>query len=154
MLLLNVCTVTGNKKTVQVGLCFLSREKEAAYAWAMTAFREEVLVKHNIGDPSTFVTDRELACMKYLDKLFPNSVYILCIWHVNINILANCRKLFPKDQEVVKKVIPDPKWQEFLKDWNCTVDSTTEAEYTSHLTQFRKYNYTAVSYIEETWLQL
>ena len=31
MPLLNICAVTGNKKTIQVGLCFLSREKEANY---------------------------------------------------------------------------------------------------------------------------
>jgi hypothetical protein len=38
MPLLNICTVTGNKKTIQIALYFLSGEKEASYAWPMQAF--------------------------------------------------------------------------------------------------------------------
>ena len=97
MLLLNICAVTGNKKTVQIRLCFLSREKEHNYAWAITAFRE-FLAKYNISDPITIVTDRELALINFLDSAFLNSTHILCIWHVNMNILSNCRKLFLKDK--------------------------------------------------------
>ena len=97
MLLLNICAITGNKKTVQIGLYFLSGEKEHNYAWAITAFRE-FLAKYNISDPITIVTDWELAFMNYLDSAFPNSIHILCIWHVNMKIFANCKKLFPNDK--------------------------------------------------------
>ena len=109
MPLLNICTVTGNKKTIQVGLCFLSGEKEGNYAWAMIAFRK-VMIKHGIGEPTTIVTDRELALMNTLEDLFPESPHILCIWHVNMNILVNCRKHFPKDAQVENIVVPNPKW--------------------------------------------
>jgi transposase-like protein len=151
MPLLNICAVTGNKKTVQIGLCFLSGEKEHNYAWAITAFRE-FLAKYNISDPITIVTDRELALMNCLDSAFPNSTHILCIWHVNMNILANCRKLFPKDKQVANNIIPDPKWEEFLKDWNNIINSTTEAEYNTHLAEFQKHEGQAVQYVQDTWL--
>jgi MULE transposase-like protein len=66
MPLLNICAVTGNKKTIQVGLCFLSGEKEGDYAWAVTAF-QELMTEHSIREPTTIVTDRELALMNCLD---------------------------------------------------------------------------------------
>jgi MULE transposase domain len=109
MPLLNICAVTGNKKTVQVGLCFLSGEKEADYEWAMIIFLE-LMKQSGIPKPSTIVTDRELALMKALDHLFLNSGHILCIWHVNMNILANCCKHFLKDQQQTNgSVVSNPK---------------------------------------------
>jgi hypothetical protein len=157
MPLLNICAVTGNKQTIQVGLCFLSGEKRDHYVRAMTAFRE-TMEKHKVPPPITIVTDRELALMNCLDDAFPESAHILCIWHANMNILANCRKHFPKDQQVVNQrgpmtIIPDPKWKLFLKDWNTIIDSATEAEYNTNFAQFKAHHPAiAVEYVEDTWL--
>jgi hypothetical protein len=170
MPLLNICSVVGNKKTIQVGLCFLSGEKEGDYEWAMEAFRE-LMVKHGITEPLLIVTDREIALMNCLDTLFPSTPHILCVWHVNMNILANCRKLFPKDKQILNttantnrnqvtntlnkgptNIITDPKWEAFLKDWALLLASATEEEYTLNLTQFRKHEPAAVKYVEDTWL--
>lgn len=38
MPLLNICAVTGNKKTIQIVLCFLSGEKDVSYEWALSIF--------------------------------------------------------------------------------------------------------------------
>jgi hypothetical protein len=108
MPLLNICAVTRNKKTIQIGLSVLNGEKEHNYAWAITAFRE-FMHKHSIKEPITIVTDRELALMNSLDVSFPQSTHILCIWHVNMNILANCRKFSPKDKQVANAIVPEPK---------------------------------------------
>jgi hypothetical protein len=118
--LLNLCGVTGNKKTIQAALCFLSGEKEEDYEWAMTQFKE-LLEEHDIPWPVSMVTDRELALMNALDTVFPEVVHILCTWHVNMNILANCRKHFPKDRKDSDQANPqghitEPKWESFLKD--------------------------------------
>jgi hypothetical protein len=72
--------------------------------------------KHGIREPITIVTDKELALMNCLDVSFLQSMHILCIWHVNINILANCRKFFLKDKQVANTIVLDPKWEDFLKD--------------------------------------
>jgi hypothetical protein len=56
MPLFNVCTVVGNKKTVQIGLCFLSGEKEPDYLWALNCL-DEVMKKKIISIPICFVTD-------------------------------------------------------------------------------------------------
>jgi len=76
----------------------------------------ELMTRSSILLPKTWVTDRELALMKALDHLFPSCGHILCIWHMNMNILANCWKHFPKDKIKGNKTILDPKWEAFLKD--------------------------------------
>jgi hypothetical protein len=56
MPLLNICAVTGNKKTIQIALCFLSGEKEASYDWAIKCLRE-LMEKMGIQCPILVVTD-------------------------------------------------------------------------------------------------
>jgi hypothetical protein len=83
--------------TVQLRLCFLSGEKKPDYERAVRWFWE-LMEQEHIEEPIWFVTDREIALMGALDNIFPNSIHLLCTWHVNMNILANCRKHFPKDK--------------------------------------------------------
>jgi hypothetical protein len=77
MPLLNFCSVTGNKKTIQTALSFLSGEKEEDYEWAMTQFKG-ILERNSIPPPLSTVTDRELALMNALETVFLKGVYILC----------------------------------------------------------------------------
>src|SRR4051794_6624192 len=109
MPLLNICSITGNRKTVQTALCFLSGEREPDYMWAMECF-QKLMSDNNISEPKSWVTDRELALMRCLDKLFPDANHLLCTWHVNMNILANCRKYYPKDlKDPSKKLLANPQ---------------------------------------------
>ena len=163
--LLNICSVTSNKKTIQIALCFLNGEKKEDYEWAIQCFKE-LLTKYGIIAPIIFITDRELALMGALDLKFPDSAHILCTWHVNMNILANCRKHFPKDKPkpITNRTggrptnpsngdfIPDQQWEEFLKDWVSILASKSEVEYTNSLMKFRKHSDAAVTYVEDTWL--
>jgi hypothetical protein len=48
-----------------------------------------------IQQPLSIVTDRELALMKGIDTYFPRSTYLLCRWHINMNILAKTKRYFP-----------------------------------------------------------
>jgi hypothetical protein len=94
MPLLNICAVTGDRKTIQVALCFLSGEKEVDYDWAMGKFKD-LTTSHDILELDTWVTKRELTLMNTLDHLFLESDHFLYTWHVNMNILANYRKRYP-----------------------------------------------------------
>jgi hypothetical protein len=44
--------------------------------------------------PKCFVTNRELALLNTLDKLFLTLNHILCRSHVNINVIAKTKKHF------------------------------------------------------------
>jgi len=50
MLLLNICAVTSNCKTVQVALCFLSSKKDYDYNWAIEKFGD-VITDNEILEP-------------------------------------------------------------------------------------------------------
>ena len=52
------------------------------------------MAEHSIEEPSSIVTDRELALIKSLNTRFPDSQHILCHWHVNMNVLAKTKKWF------------------------------------------------------------
>jgi len=101
----------------------------------------DIMTHYEIPEPDTWVTDRELALMNTLDCLFPEGEHLLCTWHVNMNILANCRKYYPADlKDPSKKTlanpqvyVPDPKWTNFLKDWAALVDSPTNSDYNTAL---------------------
>jgi hypothetical protein len=51
--------------------------------------------EYSIEEPSSVVTDRELALMRCLDTRFPASQHIRCRWHININVLAKTKRWFP-----------------------------------------------------------
>jgi len=136
---------------VQIGVVFLSGEKEVDYTWALEQLRN-IMAKNSVEEPLSIVTDRELALIKVLDTLFLRSIHLLCRWHVNINVLAKTKKFFPppiKDSD--SKVKRHPKFQEFLSWWNILLASTTKKSYNDQLIEMRrKFPAQAMSYVEAT----
>ena len=159
MLLLNICAVTRNCKTIQVALCFLSSKKEADYDQAISKFNK-VMAAHEIPKLDTWVTDQELTLINTLDYMFLNLDHLLCTWHVNMNILANCYKHFPADlQDLLIKTfvnsqgyVPNPKQTEFLKDQVFVVNLATKSKYRLRLTQFKVHKTEAVNYVKSVQL--
>ena len=155
MPLLNICTISGNNKVIQLGLTFLSGERKADYMWAIRQLRT-VMTTSSIEELVSIVTDRELALIDCLDTLFPESTHLLCRWHVNMNVLAKTKKYFPgpiKDTD--GKVKRHPLFEAFLSCWNTLLPSSTEQAYDDLLKEMRaKYPVLAMSYREGTWLHL
>jgi hypothetical protein len=56
------------------------------------------------------VTDRELALMNGIKVAFPRTANLLCGWHINKNLVANCKQLFAKNTS----------WDNFLNHWKCS----------------------------------
>ena len=90
MPLLNIRGVTGNDKTPQFSLCFLSGEKEEDYLCALTQLRQ-CMVGHDVQEPKCIITDRELALITIIDDLFVHSDHLLCQWHINMNVVKTAR---------------------------------------------------------------
>jgi MULE transposase domain len=153
MPLLNICAITGNNMVIQVGLAFLSGEKERDYDWAIDYMRD-IMAEYLIEEPSSMVTDRELALIKCLNTRFPGSGHILCRWHVNMNVLAKTKKWFPAPVRDASGVIHQhPQFQEFIQSWNTLLASPTEHIYNQELAKFKaKYPTAAVRYCVDTWL--
>ena len=102
MLLLNICAITGNNMVIQVGLVFLSGEKESDYNWAID-YLLNIMAEHSIEVPSSIVTDRDLDLILYH-------------WHVNMNVLAKTKKWFPAPIRDTSGVYHrHPQFQEFIQ---------------------------------------
>ena len=93
MPLLNIIGITATFSSFNAGFAFISQEREADYVWILKIFSQLV------PSPGVFVTDRELALMKGIRKIYPNTVNLLCLWHINKNIYAKCRPFFPSRHE-------------------------------------------------------
>jgi hypothetical protein len=153
MPLLNICAITGNNMVVQVGLAFLSGERESDYNWALDQVRG-VMTEHLILEPLSIVTDRELALMNSLDTRFPRSQHILCRWHVNMNVLAKTKRFFPGPIKHTDRAYQrHPDFQGFLSDWNSLLASTTKESFEESLADMgRRHPHGAMTYVENTWL--
>ena len=142
MPLLNICGVTGNNMTPQIAMAFLSGEKDVDYGWGMDCF-DQLLKEFGIEYPKCFVTDRELALMSTLDRIYPSSDHILCRWHINMNVVAKCKKHF-KTKESFEK---------FYELWTAVLDASTEEQYTKNVDQLKaKAPPVAFKYVSQTWL--
>ncbi|KAL3506107.1 hypothetical protein ACH5RR_031489 [Cinchona calisaya] len=83
--------------------------------------------------------------MKAIKVIFPKASNVLCVWHIQKNILANCKSYFRQTKD----------WDAFLTDWNSLVYSSTEEafEKACHEIQLSYKEKTDVlSYIQKTWL--
>ena len=73
--LLEIVGVTSTELTFSVAFVFMDHEYEDNYTWAMERLKS--LMRSNIF-PRVVVTDRELALINAIHKVFPNTNTLLC----------------------------------------------------------------------------
>ncbi|KAJ9549306.1 hypothetical protein OSB04_021849 [Centaurea solstitialis] len=105
------------------GFVFLEKEDEENYIWALSTFKE-IIGQDN--QPCVIVSDRELALMNGIKNVFPATINLLCVWHIEKNVLANCKKYFGRAEE----------FDIFMSGWNNVVYSTTEALFEENWREF------------------
>ena len=92
------------------------------------------MTSQNIQQPLSIVTDREIALINSIDIFLPQSSYILCRWHVNINVLAKTKKFFPRlikgDDSITRRHL---KFKEFMVNWISLLNSSTLDKYQKNL---------------------
>ncbi|XP_038711745.1 uncharacterized protein LOC120005936 [Tripterygium wilfordii] len=144
MILFEIVGVTSSKLTFCVGFVFLQSEKEGNYTWTLNCLRSTM-------DESTFprviVTDRYLALMRSCAQVFPESMKLLCRWHIDRAVIAHCKKSF-RDKE---------SWDSFYSMWHILMESETDNAYVHNLSALEiiLQNYSKVkNYIKDVWLML
>lgn len=91
------------------------------------------------------VSDREIALMNSLNIVFPSSTHVLCIWHINKNILAKCKKYFSTEED----------WEQFTIGWSVVVFSKSENDFIVNWEKFKLqffHQKKAIDYVEDTWI--
>ncbi|CAG8759375.1 23181_t:CDS:2, partial [Racocetra persica] len=68
--------------------------------------------------PQVIGTDRELALINAICIVFSESKNFLCIWHIEKNMLANCRNHFSTEE-----------LSDFLKSWTTIIKSKMEEDF-------------------------
>ncbi|KAL7111232.1 hypothetical protein ACP275_05G075400 [Erythranthe tilingii] len=140
--LLEIVGITSTHKTFSVAFAYLKSERAENYEWALT--RLQTIMK-GCPMPNAIVTDRDLGLMKAIATIYPTSRHLICRWHINKNLIANCKKLFDDDE----------MWDSFESEWSILVKQESEELFNSKLAtiEIKFSNYPGVlSYIKHTWL--
>nr|CCA22227.1 Pc21g00130 putative [Albugo laibachii Nc14] len=142
MPLLHIIGMTAFNTTFIVGFCFLAMEKLENYLWAMSKLST---VWENGSAPKVIVKYRELAYMKATEQIFPSSSNFTCLWHINKNILANCKQYYANQED----------FDAFMQMWNVLVSSSREKDFEDQLANFAdslSEKLEALKYVMTSWL--
>ena len=128
-----------------IAFAFLSGESEEDYTWALK-WLKSLYEQCNTTLSSVILTDCCFAAINATTTLFPSATILICIWHANKAVLAQCQPAFPETN----------KWKEFYGFWHSILNSPTEEAYTKRLLEFQqKYateHFEEIGYIKSTWL--
>ena len=139
--LLNIAGITCTNRTFFGCFSLLSSETEQSYRWALHQVSEIYGDQQRL---TVIVTDRERALLTAIGNVFPDARNLLCIWHINKNVLAKCKPLFSDGA----------RFDAFMASWNAVVYSETAAEYEEQWRTLREDFAScqrAIRYLEEQW---
>lgn len=118
MHLLHVVGITPTHQTFSVAFCFLPAESEEDYTWMLNNLKG-IFEDLHISGPFVMVTDRELALITAIEGVFPTAHHLLCVWHVNKNVLARCKG----------KYLSAEDFEAFQRRWNAVVHCKSEEQF-------------------------
>ncbi|XP_012834315.1 PREDICTED: uncharacterized protein LOC105955159 [Erythranthe guttata] len=140
---LEIVGFTCTNKTFSIAFAYLDHEKTENFEWALRCLKEAMT---SCPRPNCIVTDRDLGLMKAVANVYPSSHHLLCRWHVNKNIVANCKKLFTKDIT---------KWKQFQSVFSALIERNTiekfNEDWESMKRTFIGYSQ-AIAYVANSWL--
>ena len=73
----------------------------------------------DISHPEVVLTDCELGLTQALRHIFPGTAHLLCIWHIDKNVLTHCRSEFDSKEN----------WNVFYTAWHRVMYAETVKEY-------------------------
>jgi hypothetical protein len=142
MPLLHISGITGSNKTFSVAFCFMAEETEPFYDWALQSLLT-VFDSHHISHPAVVITDREQALINSLSKSFPQAHRLLCVWHIQKNLVTKAAKLISQDDQR----------KDMLQYWMNIVKITTQSDFYSSFARWsNKYGPEWEKYVTSTWL--
>lgn len=130
-------TVTPIGKTASISLAFVTNEEEASYRLAVSAFRELVMGNSPI---EVLLTDDEDALKNALTAIFPTIPQLLCLWHVNKNVLTKVQQSWitnPAFSDETNKRRKQRR-EEFMADWEAICYARTEQEFEERYSSLRE----------------
>ena len=97
--------------------------------------------------PITILTDRDKGLVPAIKKVFPLTSHLLCRWHHDQNVKANCRKHLPLEN--------DADWVVFKSSWTHCLNATTFDDYDSRWQEMKSKNCHTypepINYLQRNW---
>ncbi len=141
MSLVNIVGMTGMNRLFFGGSMFIPGEKEKNYKLVFFAIRKLYNV-YELSYLKTFVTDACAAEIAAIEYVFSGINHILCIWHINCNILVKLKLIIKEqfnsgdddddeDNSRLKIILRktdqlaeflNRKWKEFKRHWIKTIE--------------------------------
>ena len=88
--LFNITGISSINRTFYCGGCFM-KEDEASFTWIFQKL-QLIYLGFEHPDPTTIVTDADPAIIPALATVFPNTHHLLCLWHIQKDVLAYIKK--------------------------------------------------------------
>ncbi len=89
--------VTGLNTTFYIGFAFLSSETYTDYHWVLSSL-QQFYCEINIPDPIFVGINCEKTLIRALEVVMPDSKHAWYLWHVDKNVLANCKSSFDTEE--------------------------------------------------------
>ena len=89
MPMLEIVGVTATGASYTAAIVFMAAECVPDYEWALRQLQRD------LGDaaPEVILTDRDQAFMNAVGSIFPDVAHLLCLWHVNQNVMAKAKAI-------------------------------------------------------------
>jgi hypothetical protein len=143
MPLLHIIGLSPSNSSFSIAFCFMQNEQEESYKWTLQTFFSWL---NHSPFPPVLCTDRDLALLGAIKSIYPRSPHLLCVWHINKNVLAKTKQHFSSNEE----------FEAFIQSWKSLINSSTIIEYQNQLakfeTNFSQIAPAALRYVKDTWL--
>ena len=113
-----IIDVTSLNIIFYVVFCFLFNEKIQNYEWILKQLHH-LCEKTNVSDSIVVVIDNEKNFIVAFSNVFFTTRHLLCLWHINKNVLTNCKIWFDEDD----------KWKKFYAIWQKVIYANTKTAF-------------------------
>ena len=113
-----IIDVTSLNIIFYVVFCFLFNERMQNYEWMLKQLHH-LCEKINVSDFIIVVIDNEKSLIVALSNVFSTTRHLLCLWHINKNVLTNCKIWFDENDE----------WKEFYAIWQKVIYANTKTAF-------------------------
>ncbi|ODM20249.1 hypothetical protein SI65_03302 [Aspergillus cristatus] len=171
MPMLDINGVTATGSTFFAAVAFIHNEQQPSYDFALTSLCG-VYEQLGLEPPCTILTDKEKALINACKGVFPDAYTMICLWHVNKNILSKARPIIHKELLDSMETLPDrhdkeanaamdsqadKRWKRMLEMWWKVVRAPSYPESEHAWKEFHdQYDDEIfgplVAYIEKEWL--
>lgn len=146
------CGITGGNKTIPFGLCLLAGQDEKSYTWVFEQIKD-ILVQEEIPMPNLLVTDRDRACLKAMEAVFPEVPRRICEWHLLKDVLAYTRSTFEQEpEEESGEYVDNEKTVKWYDLFQKAVYTPEEAEFRTICLELKAMWPKGFAYLEKEWL--